>query len=168
MWAWLRSVGARLWHMSHGASWPWPHPARASSNPMHCLGNLLLHPAPKGFPVVAEPGRAASSTSCTALIRLQAAATAGGGIRGCGITADTCRRFPHQLVFLKAPRRLQSCQPRRRAICLALPALSPPGDKYLESREPAGARQSPHRQRGRPPVLCMLGASTCSLPAHTC
>ena len=65
------------------------------------------------------------------------------GVSGCGITADTCRHFPHQLVSLKAPRRLQSRQPRRRAICLALPAPSPPGDKYLESGKPAGARRSP-------------------------
>lgn len=65
------------------------------------------------------------------------------GVSGCGIATDTCRHFPHQLVSLKASQTLQSHQPWCRAICLALPVLSPPSDKYLESSKPAGARRSP-------------------------
>lgn len=65
--------------VSHSTSGPWPHPARAPSNPEHLSGNvLLLHPDLKCFTEVAGPGRAASLASpAVSLSSLQAATGAG-------------------------------------------------------------------------------------------
>lgn len=140
-------VSYMAWRHSHGAwtLWPWSHPACASSNPTRLLRKawaLSCFVLPHSVSSSGTARRCCPFGHSTTQVAHFSIHRCWLMALGLCVTAGTCRHIYHQLVSLKAPQRLQSHQPQHRAICLVLPALSPPGDRDLESGTAAGARQS--------------------------